>query len=59
MFEFQYFLTAGLTMIGFVSALPPRVLISYLKNRRSSKTGPRTAPAATGGRSSGREGSPT
>lgn len=34
MFEFQYFLTAGLTMIGFVSAVPPRLLLSHLKNRR-------------------------
>ena len=35
MFEFQYILTAGLTMIGFVSAMPPRLLRNHLKNRRS------------------------
>lgn len=42
MFEFQYFLTAGLTMIGLVSAMPPRLLRSHLKNLRPS--GSRPAP---------------
>lgn len=55
MFEFQYFLSAGLTMIGFVNAMPPRVFISHLKNRRSRRAACRTDPAATGDRRSGRE----
>ncbi len=53
MFEFQYFLTAGLTMIGFFSAMPPRLLRSHLKNRRSGQG----RPAQAGKGSAGKEGS--
>lgn len=52
MFEFQYFLTAGLIMIGFVSAVPPRLLLSHLKNRRPREDRHPASLAAGGDRCS-------
>lgn len=46
MFEFHFFLTAGLTMIGFVSAMPPRLLLIHLKNLRSRVRRPAPSAAA-------------
>lgn len=40
MFEFQYFLTGVMTMIGFVNAMPPRLLLSRLKNLRCREGNP-------------------
>lgn len=56
MFEFQYFLTAVLTMIGFVNAMPPRAILGRLKAVRSRRAGPEARPAAAGSRRSGGEG---
>lgn len=56
MFEFQHLLTAGLTMIGFVNAMPPRLLLGRLKAARSRTGDPEARPAAAESRRSGDEG---
>lgn len=56
MFEFQYFLTAGLTMVGFVSAMPPRLLFSHLKALHSSEGDPFAASSGTEEDAAGNEG---
>ncbi len=55
MFELHYFLTAGLTMVGFVSAMPPRLLFSHLKALHSGESEPFAASLATGEDPAGNE----
>lgn len=45
MFDIQFMLTAGATMIGFVNAMPPRDILRHLKDL-CSKVGRPGAPAA-------------
>lgn len=35
MFDIQFVLMAGATLIGFVNALPPRLMIAHLKSARA------------------------
>ena len=35
MFDIQHIVTAGLTLIGLFSAMPPRLLLDELRNLRS------------------------
>lgn len=38
MIDAHYLLMAGITAIGFIGAIPPRLLVSHLKSLRSGTT---------------------